>query len=369
MNNTVKYLKVKTVSDIKNILDSLDTKEYSLVNYVWTEYGFHPTFFNELFIEFFKNVKGLKIGMCFPGHEVFYENCVDILVTLDGFINTSKAYKNNVETELLLENFKNCPDRGIAFWYTLRNFDEDLYWELISKYQFRNVLYPIGKDLHWKLGWPPGPGHKYAEGVDGTWYFPSCKYYEFGGQCYDLDLWNPNFKKTDSLNIGNYNTFFVKNSWKTRNYGSGNINDYLVGKDGTSGNLGFGSVEFDIYANVVDFHIKNKINLVVINDLVKFPVVENEYIKYVDMTGFLDVRLFLTIVNDSKNFINTGTSPGDLAAYYCNTNQVIIGDDAIQNRTQFTDTILGLRNKEVFRFHRNTKNYDELFLFLKKTSI
>ena len=367
MTNT-KYLKIKSVSEIGNILKSINTEEYSLVNYVWTEYGFHPTFFNELFIDFFNQVKGPKIGFCFPGHEIFYEKYVYILVTLDGFIDTSKAYKDSQETELLLNNFKTISDRGIAFWYTLRNFDEDEYENAFTGYTFKNILYPIGKDLHWKLGWPPGPGHKYAEGEDGTWYFPSCKYYECGIQAYDLNLWDPTFKKTEGLGIGRYNTFFVKNSWKTRNYGSANINDFLVGKDGTSGDLGFGSVEFDLYAKVIDYHIKNKINLVIINDLVKFPVVDNEYISYVDMTGFLDVRYFLTIIEESNNFINTGTSPGDLAAYYCNTNQVIAGDDRIQNRTQFSDTILGKRDKKVFRFHKDKKNYDELFQFLDQYS-
>jgi len=365
----IKHLNVKNLDEIKNILDSINTEQYSLVNYVWTEYGFYPTFFNELFIEFFKNVKRPIIGFCFPGQEVFYEPHVDILVTLTNFIDTTKAYKNSQETELLLNNFQSIPDRGSAFWSTLRNFDEDLYQELFSKYEFRNILYPIGKDLHWKLGWPPGPGYKYAEGVDGEWYFPSCKYYEQGVQYYDLDLWNPKFSKCDNLNIGKYNTFFVKNSWKTRNFRSEDINEFLVGNNGISGNFALGSVEFDLYAKVINFHIKNKINLVIINDLVKFPVVENEYITYIDMVGFLDVKLFLTIVDNSDNFINTGTSPGDLAAYYCNTNQVIVGDEFIQNRTQFSDVILGKRNKKVFRFHKETRNYEELFLFLNENSL
>ena len=39
------HKKIKSVSEIKGILDTIDTKEYSLVNYVWTEYGFHPVFF------------------------------------------------------------------------------------------------------------------------------------------------------------------------------------------------------------------------------------------------------------------------------------------------------------------------------------
>ena len=238
--------KIKSVEEIKGILDTINTEDYSLVNYVWTEYGFHPVFFNELFRGFFKDVKGPKIGFCFPGHEVFYEKYVDILVTLEGFVDTSKAYKDNTETELLLNNFKTLPDKGIAFWYTLRNFDEDAYEDAFTGYEFRNILYPIGKDLHWKLGWPPGPGHEYADGEDGPLSFPSCKYYEQSVQAYDLDLWDPEFKRGEGCFVENYNTFFVKNSWKTRNYGSQNVEDFLVGGDGTEGDLGFGSVEFDV---------------------------------------------------------------------------------------------------------------------------
>ena len=74
------------------------------------------------------------------------------------------------------------------------------------------------------------------------------------------------------------------------------------------------------------------------------------------------------MVDDSNTFINTGTSPGDLAAYYCQTNQVIIGDDSIQNRTQFTDTILGKRDRKVCRLHSQKRIYEELFSFLKENS-
>ena len=105
----IRKLKIKSIDEIKSILDSINTEEYSLVNYIWTEYGFYPTFFNELFVEFFENVKGPKIGFCFSGQELFYEPYVDILVTLDGFIDTTKAYKDSQETELLLNNFQTLP--------------------------------------------------------------------------------------------------------------------------------------------------------------------------------------------------------------------------------------------------------------------
>ena len=75
------------------------------------------------------------------------------------------------------------------------------------------------------------------------------------------------------------------------------------------------------------------------------------------MRGNLNVRSLLTIVDDSNNFINTGTSPGDLAAYYCKTNQVIIGDQIIQNRTQFADLILGRSDRKVCRFYKDCLLY------------
>ena len=37
---------VESVDQIKTILNDLNTEEYSVVNYVWTEYGFYPLFFN-----------------------------------------------------------------------------------------------------------------------------------------------------------------------------------------------------------------------------------------------------------------------------------------------------------------------------------
>ena len=48
MTRETKNLSIKSVDEIKGILDTINTEEYSLVNYVWTEYGFYPTYFNEL---------------------------------------------------------------------------------------------------------------------------------------------------------------------------------------------------------------------------------------------------------------------------------------------------------------------------------
>lgn len=365
MYKEIKKYSVKSVNEIKPILDSIDTKEYSLVNYVWTEYGFLALMFNEMFIEYFKNT-GPKIGFCFPGHEIFYENYVDILVTLDGFVDTTKAYQNNKETDLLLNNFKNIPDRGIAFWYTIRNFDEDAYVNVFSDYVFKNVLYPIGKTLHWELGWPIGPGYKYAEGEDGVWYTPNTEWSSTGTANWKFDLWNPTFKHDNGIGLKKYNCFFVKNSWKTRNYTSSNIEDLMVGEDGKSEvSHNFGFIGFKLYSDIVKYHIENKKHLVIVHDLVKFPVIENEYIHYVDLKSFLDVRLLMTLADQSDNFISSGTGPQDLALYYCDTNQIVVTDsDFICGKVHFFEKMQNKRNKKCFFYDFRTNELNDLLEFL-----
>jgi hypothetical protein len=363
----IKYIKINSVDQIKGILDTIDTEDYSLVNYIWTEYGFLALMFNEMFIDYFKST-GPKIGFCFPGHEIFYEKYVDILVTLEGFIDTTKAYQNNKETELLLNNFKNISDRGIAFWYTVRNFDEDEYVQSFSEYTFKNVMYPIGKDLHWQLGWPIGPGYKYAEGEDGEWYTTQTEWNRKGTADWDLNLWDSDFIKDKNFNLGieNFNCFFVKNSWKTRKHNSQDINDLLVSYEQREDNRSeFGFIGLQLYNDIVDYHIKNKKHLVIINDLVRFPLIENEYIHYVELKNFLDVRLLMTISDQSDNFISSGTGPQDLSLYYSNTNQVIVTDsDFICGKIDFFEKIQNKRNKKCFLYDMRKDNLNSLLEFL-----
>lgn len=358
-----KYIKIKSVDEIKPILDSINTEEYSLLNYIWTEYGFLAMMFNEMFIDFFKSTDP-KIGFCFPGHEVFYEKHVDILVTLDGFIDTTRAYKDNKETELLLKNFKNISDRGIAFWHTVRNFDEDAYEDAFTGYVFKNIFYPIGRELHWQLGWPIGPGYKYAEGEDGVWYTPNTEWSRTGVASWNLELWDSNFIKGKELDIENYNCFFVKNSWKTRKHSSQNIEDVLVDSESSAD---FGFIGFELYNKVIEHHINNKINLVVVDDLVEFPHVDSEYIHYVTMTNFLDVRLLMTVANKATNFISSGTGPQDLALYYCNTNQIVVtNSDFICQKVHFFDKIQKIKNKKQFFYDMRRDEMNDLMKFLSE---
>lgn len=361
----------RTMQDLENVLEYLPNNQLSVVHYVWTEYGFYPLYFNELFHQFFNEVtrSSTLVGFSLPGQEMFYEPHVDFLVTLEGFIDTSKAYLNGVETKLLVDNFQRYEDRGQAFWYTIRNFNEVEYSELFKRFKFRNVIFPIGEDKPWLFGFPPNPGVKYGEGELGEYFIPNSRYYATGKQAYSLDMWRPNFRRSrDTMPSGPYNTFFLKNSFKTRNYSSKDLNDLLVGPEGLDSNTGFGSISYDFYKSVLDFHIQNNIRLVVIEDLVPFPRVNHASVSYFQFTNHLDVRKLLTLVEGSQNFINSGTSPGDLVAYYLNTNQVVVGDKRIQTRTELMDEFLKFRGGKVFRFEYEKTKYRQLHKFLFKNS-
>ena len=127
MTRETKNLSIKSVDEIKGILDTINTEEYSLVNYVWTEYGFYPTYLNELFREFFEDVKGPILGFCFPGQEVFYEGKVDILVSLEGFLDTNDAIKSLEETsKILTSKIKSYLEEDDISKKNMKKFNEQL---------------------------------------------------------------------------------------------------------------------------------------------------------------------------------------------------------------------------------------------------
>lgn len=364
MNKKIEKVEVNSIEKLNDYLSSIDTHNLNLINYVWIEYGFYPIIFNDLFKSFYEDTIGKKIGVCFSGHEIFYEPHVDILVTLKGFIDTSKAYSNNVETELLINNFRNESDRGVAFWFTVRNFDEDLYEKTINNFKFRNIIYPIGKKVAWDNNlFILNPGYRYGSGEDGIWFLPNNKWNSNNTLGWELNSWNFYFEKIKKFNLQKYNTFFVKNSWKSRNYSSNNLSDFLVGDNGVSGKKGWGFVDHNFFLEVVNFHINNKMDLVIINDLSSFPKVSSQYIHYLNMSNYFDTKLFLTTIEESENFISTSTSPIDLAAYYCNTNLVLVNDK--QNKNVFVNQIQRIKNKNSISFEYGVDDINKLFNFIK----
>ena len=177
------YKSVNTLEELDDYLNkNIDSSQTNIINYISHEYGYIPFFINDYFKEWFDNIDGrIILGICLPGMELFYENKVDILITLNNFIDTERAYKNNLETDLLLKNFKKSfghyktgifkntylrtikrhynteilkykgtIDRGVSFWYTIKNFDEEKYNKIISKYKWNSIIYPIGQTDIWE---------------------------------------------------------------------------------------------------------------------------------------------------------------------------------------------------------------------------
>lgn len=355
--------RVRNLQELDSFLAKLpQTENWNLVNYAWLEYGFFPIFFNELFLEFFKETEGPKLGICFEGHDIFYEPWVDELIILEGFIDTSKTYVDNKETPLLIENFSKIGDRGEAFWYTLRNFDEDEYDRVVQKYKFRNVLHSLGRDRAWKYGLFNLQSYKYASGERDFYTSENTAWRTSNTLGWDLSLWKKDYHFDDIIGSEEpYACLFIKNTWKARNFRSSNIKEFLVG-DGTNGTPGFGFVNLDFYNNLVNKFINEGKKLVIINDLVKFPIPESEFISEFDMRNFFDVRKFLSVVHNSEVFITPSTSPVDLASYYCTTNIVLL-DDQI-NKNSFVSKVCEIRGKKSISCNYGTGNFESVSRFI-----
>ena len=129
----------------------------------------------------------------------------------------------------------------------------------------------------------------------------------------------------------------------------------------------FGYIGLKLYKEIVDFHIENKKNLVIVNDLIKFPFIENEYIHYVDMTGHFNVRMLMTIADQSDTFISSGTGPQDLATYYSDANQIIVtNSDFICRKEDFMNKVQAIKNKKFLFVDVRKQSTDVILKFLNE---
>mgnify|MGYP001367335678 CR=1 FL=1 len=375
-----KIIHVSSIGELDNYFSTQDTENCNYVGYMWHEYGFFITFYTEIYREFFLNVEGKIIATCFPGHEMFLENKVDELIVLDGFIDTSKTYVNNKESKLLKQNMLKYRDNGQAFWYTLKNFDEDEFDEMLNRYKFKNILFPLGRTTKWDKGLyitsPNFNGYKYASGEKDYWFDPTMAYYYKHGHTGwnekykdETPLWEDGFplelkgdtrlKNYPREEMGDYSVIFVKNSWKTRK-GNG-----FVG-DGTEGNPGFGFLKYNLFDKIVNKFISEKRKLVIINDLVKYPIPDSEYIKEFNMDNFLDVKRYLALVYNSNLYMSSSTSIMDLVVYYTDTNYIGFDDKDRNFRDDghWMKIIKQRGNKAISIDSKSTNDWDKLSNFI-----
>jgi len=356
--------RIASIEELEKHLSKISNlNNYSLISYIWHEYGFFPIYFNELFTEYFNDISSdQSIGICFAGHELFYEGIVDELLILDGFTDTRLAYKNSSETDLLKQNFKTIKDKGIAFWHTIRNFDEKQFKKIIDQFAFKSQLFPIGDVTAWKNHLFPGPRethpYMYAKAINGKEYWlpknvNSWQTHRRLG--WDLDNWSAynNFPK---IITGDYIAIYVKNSWKTRTIDKANPSTALVGDNRESGTPGFGFISSEFVTEIIDYCHSLNIKAVIIHDLVEYKLNKHPLTIEVKMERFFDTKRFLSIAHHSKAFISSATSPIDLASYYCNTNLVLIDDRG--KKLEWVTKVCALRGKKCIS--SNSKNKDDL---------
>lgn len=346
---------ISSISELDNYLSTQDTENCNFVGYFWHEYGWLPHFFNELFEDFFNKIKGKTIGVCFLGHEIFYEDKVDELIVLNGFTDTSRAYVNNQESDLLKQNFYKIKDKGIAFWNTVKCFDEDKFDEIISKYDFKNTLHSIGRTTTWEYGLYPNATkpYIYASGEIGDLYIPTNCTYGAGGRnnwSWRWDLSKVPEKKFDRLIEDDYDIIFVKNSWKTRKN-----ENVFVGK-GDEGTPGFGYLNHKLFINICNEYIKNKRKLVIVDDLVKYEYPDNPYLISFNMKKFFDVKKFINLVSHCNLMIGAATGITDLSLYYCPSTNFILLDD-MQKKLSWFEEVTKKYNKKAIAV--SCQDYDE----------
>tara|TARA_R110001592_G_scaffold274197_1_gene541169 strand:- start:8630 stop:9703 length:1074 start_codon:yes stop_codon:yes gene_type:complete len=346
---------ISSCKELNLYLSNLKTTQYNFIGYIWHEYGWFPFYFNELFSEFFQKKQGPIIATCLPGHEFFYEDKVDELIVLDNFVNTTNAYVDSKETDLLKNNSSKIKDKGISFWLTVRNFDENEFDSILYKYQFKSIIYPIGRTKTWDHIMFPNPQTKYqyASGEVGNLILPdTCEYGKYHGNnkwTYRWDESKHYHRYIDRVIDGDYDVIFVKNSWKTR----------------TSDNKpGFGHLDQNLFESICNHYIKKKRRLLVIDDLVEYDIKDNKYVSKITMKGFLDVKKLLQIIYHANTFITAATGFADLSLYYCpNTNLILLDD--MQKKLEWATYVLNKSNKTVISINSSPFNKNE---FLKLTT-
>ena len=366
MNSYKETIHKETIFEYVTNLNELDIllnnfhmshENIAIMCYMWKEYGFLPTIFNDYYRDFYEDVilnKCYFIGLCFEGHEIFYKNKVDTLIVLKGFIDTSKAYENNKETNLFLTNLSLIQDRGIAFLNTILNFDHVGCENIIKKYKWSGIIYPTLFDGWYHSAVPYiNSQFEFAKGFGKTYKWSEGKHIKKWFS-WNLDLCDE-FKhtfKVDRLYNEEYDVLICKNSWKTRNFRSNNINDFTGIKESTR-EVGFISNSY--VTNLCNEYIKNEKILVVVNDLLEFNLPISDYIKVVNMKHYLDVEMYISLMYYANNAYVPPTAALDLALYFCNVNLTIISQ---------TDKDNGLNYKKEFMNiiqEKNGKKWDVVY--------
>ncbi len=71
------------------------------------------------------------------------------------------------------------------------------------------------------------------------------------------------------------------------------------------------------------------------------------------MSQFLDIKFFISIAHHAETFISSATSPLDIAAYYCDTNFVLLDDKG--RKRPWVEKISNMRRKQCIAVNSRTQ--------------
>ena len=317
---------INNLNELKSLLITFEPNKCNLVGCIWHEYGYIPVLIDYVFNDFFEfnRNNGLMIGLCFEGMEIMYINKVDKLIILKNFINTENAIKNSNYTDKWNYVKNNITqDGGIAFWHSIKNFDENELNILLEKLNFKNIIWPhyygngnstlfyrnkFGKtNLGTRFLYAIGEKNLYS--TDNI--FLKNKVIKYGKKINEKNFGSLYLYDNRILNKYNlpklfdtpYACCFIRNCHK--NYTIASIAGYKLNK-------------------TIELCIKNKIHLILFQDLIYTEVPKNEYIHEVCFNKFFDITKFIYYTYHCSYYFGTISSTQEIFSHYSGINSHVI---------------------------------------------
>ena len=253
------------IEDIKNLLSKLKEEyaDYAFISYIDGEYGLRLHMYNSIVINFIKEIRKNNlqiIGICFLGEKIFLENICDHIIEIQDvkFFHTqnevnplSNTHKtSNHNSFFVPSHFYNGSD-GWNLSY-IRGLHDDKYETMLSDINFKNIFYTLHCD-----------GARYINKVN------HC----YNGELIVGKINNNNVSALMDLN----NIINLLNCPKNLSFNLKENNSIIIWIRNTN-KWPIRNIPSIYYNTLFTLCIKNKIKCYVIQDFIKIPLPNSEFI-------------------------------------------------------------------------------------------
>lgn len=352
------FFHVSSINDLEQLLVKLNPEKSNFVSYIWHEYGYISGILNWTYSEFFDRNQnnGKIIGTCFPGMEIFYRDKVDILIVLDNFINTTNLIQKWQRTHRPYTEQKTFSDKEFESMLQRLNFKNTIWPAYNEEFKFRelgskhcNIFGKADLGTTWKYA--TGEIDLFApEGYDN-------KYYKIYGKIRKNICYPEFFKnKYDYGKIKNLSTIYPRffNQPYACCFIRNNIKEHQCLSITKNNLLNF----------TIELCIKNKVHLILFQDLIYTPLPNNEYIHEIQFNTYFDVEKYIYYSFNCDYFFGTTTSTHEIFQQYAGPYSHIIS--YIKHPAELHNKTSGY----IIHVHaydalvQNTINKDKKFIYL-----